>query len=122
MQAVHFGGDNDEKKFVRSRIEGTFMSGSSSERVSFLRLHNPGSATFPDAASGCPVLIKSGDNFLLVGLQFSRAGDEAQALQWNAQGIHQYIHKGTLIITDIGGYISHFRIEKRTGTKCAKLI
>lgn len=114
VQAVHFGGNNKEKKFVTSRV--TEISDGNSGRVPLLHLHNPGSATvecpFPSGSSGCPVLTENGGEFLLVGLLFSGDADEtkpngeAEALPWSP-AIYQYIDNGVRLIRDIGGYMAN---------------
>ena len=115
VQAVRFGGNTNDKKIVTSRVTN-ISDGSESVPVPLLHLHNPGGGTvecpFPSGSSGCPILIESGGEFILVGLHFSGDADEtnpngeAEALPWS-QEIHQYIHEGVGLIVDIDGYMAN---------------
>ena len=73
VRGVHFGGSNNDKKFVTSVIK---------RMVPMLHLEDvrsEGVSTFPSGASGSPILIRSGDKYLLVGLLFSGDEDESDA-------------------------------------------
>ena len=127
VHAVHFGGNNNEKKFEESSI-ASITGGSSvslccrichcftcTRNVPLLHLHNPGGTRFPPGSSGCPVLIESGSDFFLVGLHFSGTASKAQALPWS-QVIYQYIDNGVGLIGKAEGYLAKKRTaESLTG-------
>ncbi|KAJ7390015.1 hypothetical protein OS493_027539 [Desmophyllum pertusum] len=113
VYAVHFGGANDDKKSEESKI--LRITPPSPNQVSMLHLEKK-IGVLPAGASGCPIMVRRGVNYRLVGLHFSGHADsvdgEAQALQWN-QGIHGYINTGVRIIADIGSYVTYSKLASQ---------
>ncbi|KAJ7389957.1 hypothetical protein OS493_028007 [Desmophyllum pertusum] len=109
VYAVHFGGANHSKKSEKSKILRTTPP--SPNQVSMLHLEKK-KGVLPAGASGCPIMVKRGVNYRLVGLHFSGDDDNedggAQALPWN-QGIRDYINTGVGIIAGIGSYMAYSR-------------
>ena len=130
VYAVHYGGDdNDKKTSTSGEIYIRGITSASTHYVSMLHLKKK-MGVLPAGSSGCPIMVKRGVKYYLVGLHFSGDdddhdgdddddddGDGAEALQWN-QGIHDYIKKGVGIIAVIGDYmktrapVSRDKLEK----------
>ena len=118
VYAVHYGGNDDSKKSEESKIlpppsppwyQRCCFCRRLPSKVPMLHLEKK-IGVLPAGASGCPIMVKRGVNYRLVGLHFSGDADdvdgEAEALPWS-QGIHDYIARGVGIIAEIGSYMAN---------------
>ncbi|KAJ7389959.1 hypothetical protein OS493_028009 [Desmophyllum pertusum] len=124
VYAVHYGGNDDSKKSEESKIlpppsppwyQRCCFCRRLPSKVPMLHLEKK-IGVLPAGASGCPIMVKRGVNYRLVGLHFSGDDDdedgEAQALQWS-RGIHDYIKMGVRIIADIGSYMAYSKLASQ---------